>query len=298
VFEIITVKSFEVLYTGFLQFQFVIECGERLSRVCVEIPQCMIQIEEEMLVLHSAKIAYIRHLCIVMNIVITGASKGIGKAIAEKFAAGGYSLFLCARHEETLTAVAKEIAGKNPGISVHHKTCDVASKEEVRAFADFVLQTDGHADILVNNAGAFFPGHVFEEEEGLLEEMMQTNVYSAYHLSRYLLPGMMQRRQGHIFNICSIASLQAYDHGGSYSITKYALDGLSANLRHEMKNYGVKVTSVYPGAAYTDSWSGSGVAPERIMTAEDIAEMIFTSAHLSAQACVEEIVIRPQLGDL
>jgi short-subunit dehydrogenase len=233
-----------------------------------------------------------------MNIVITGASKGIGKAIAEKFAAGGYSLFLCARHEGTLATVSKEIAEKNPEVSVRYKTCDVSSREEVRSFADFVIGHGGHADILVNNAGTFFPGHVFEEEEGVLEEMMKTNVYSAYHLSRYLLPGMMERRKGHIFNICSIASLQAYSHGGSYSITKYALDGLSANLRYEMKKYGVKVTSVYPGAAYTDSWNSSGVAPERFMTAEDIAEMIYTSAHLSPQACVEEIVIRPQLGDL
>jgi short-subunit dehydrogenase len=233
-----------------------------------------------------------------MNIVITGASKGIGKAIAEKFAAGGYSLFLCARHEEELAAVSKEISEKNPKINVRYQPCDVSKKEEVRAFADFVLQHNGQANILVNNAGTFLPGHVFEEEEGILEEMMKTNVYSAYHLSRYLLPGMMQRKQGHIFNICSIASLQAYNHGGSYSITKHALDGLSANLRHEMKKYGVKVTSVYPGAAYTDSWNSSGISPDRFMTAGDIAEMIYASAHLSPQACVEEIVIRPQLGDL
>jgi short-subunit dehydrogenase len=233
-----------------------------------------------------------------MNIVITGASKGIGKAIAERFATGGYSLFLCARHEDALAAVSKEIAEKNPKITVRYQPCDVSKKEEVKAFADFVVQHEGHAGILINNAGTFFPGHVFEEEEGILEEMMKTNVYSAYHLSRYLLPGMMQRRQGHIFNICSIASLQAYNHGGSYSITKYALDGLSANLRHEMKKYGVKVTSVYPGAAYTDSWNSSGISPDRFMTANDIAEMIYTSAHLSPQACVEEIVIRPQLGDL
>ena len=109
---------------------------------------------------------------------------------------------------------------------------------------------------------------------------------------------MMKRKQGHIFNICSIAALHAYEQGGSYSITKYALDGLSVNLRHEMKGYGIKVTAVYPGAAYTDSWSSSGVSPDRIMTAGDIADMIYASARLSPQACVEEIVIRPQLGDL
>jgi short-subunit dehydrogenase len=76
------------------------------------------------------------------------------------------------------------------------------------------------------------------------------------------------------------------------------MKGLSINLRDEMREYGVKVTAVFPGAAYTASWEGSGIPPERMMTAQDIADMIYTSASLSPQACVEEIVIRPQLGDL
>lgn len=233
-----------------------------------------------------------------MNIVITGASKGIGRAIAEKFAAAGYTLFLCARNEGPLAELANHINEHHPRVKVHYTPCDVSKKSQVKKFGDWIMQTAGHADILVNNAGIFIPGHVHEEEDGVLEQLMETNLYSAYYLSRHLLPGMMQRRRGHIFNMCSIASLQAYHHGGSYSITKYALDGLSANLRHEMKKFGVKVTSVYPGAAYTDSWNSSGISPDRIMTAADIADMIYTSAHLSPQACVEEIVIRPQLGDL
>lgn len=233
-----------------------------------------------------------------MNIVITGASRGIGRAIAEKFAANGYSLFLCSRHEESLTALSNYLSEKNPGVEIHFTTCDVSIKTEVKKFADWVINTAGHADILVNNAGIYTPGHVYQEEDATLEHLMETNVYSAYYLSRYLLPDMMKRRSGHIFNICSIASLQAYHYGGSYSITKHAMAGLSANLRHEMKKYGVKVTSVFPGAVYTASWDSSGVDPERIMTAADIAAMIFAAANLSQQACVEEIVIRPQLGDL
>jgi short-subunit dehydrogenase len=128
--------------------------------------------------------------------------------------------------------------------------------------------------------------------------MMKTNVYSAYYLSRFLVPSMIRRKSGHIFNMCSIASLKAYPYGGSYSITKYALAGLSANLRDELKKHGIKVTSLFPGAVYTASWDASGVDPDRIMKAEDIAKMVFASANLSPQACVEEIVIRPQLGDL
>jgi short-subunit dehydrogenase len=109
---------------------------------------------------------------------------------------------------------------------------------------------------------------------------------------------MMKAKSGHIFNICSIASLNAYENGGAYSISKFAMYGFSKNLREEMKPYGIKVTHVLPGAAYTDSWSGSGIDPGRIMEAADIARMIYAAAHLSQQACVEEIIIRPQLGDL
>ena len=126
--------------------------------------------------------------------------------------------------------------------------------------------------------------------------MINANLYSAYHTTRGLMEAMKEKKHGHIFNICSIASLQAYPNGGSYSISKFALDGFSKNLRHEMKPHGIKVTSVFPGAAYTDSWIGTGIDPQRIMQAEDIAKMIYTAAQLSPRACVEDIIIRPQLA--
>jgi short-subunit dehydrogenase len=233
-----------------------------------------------------------------MNIVITGASKGIGKALAEKFASNGYSLFLCARHLDELSATSDAIQQMFPAVKVNFKPCDVSKKDQLKEFASWIKSETSEVDVLVNNAGSFVPGHVYEEEDGVIEFLMETNLYSAYYLTKYLLPGMMDRKSGHIFNICSIASLKAYKHGGSYSITKYALAGLSANLRDEMKKYGIKVTSVFPGAAYTGSWDQSGINPDRIMKAEDIADMIFAASNLSPQACVEEIVIRPQLGDL
>ncbi len=232
-----------------------------------------------------------------MNILITGGSKGIGRAIAEKFAANGFTIFLCARTEDELSAAAKDIEQKFSA-KVYYKTCDVSKKQQLKELSSWLLEHVDSVDVLVNNAGSFVPGHVHEEKDGTIEFLMETNLYSAYYLSRYILPSMMDRKSGHIFNICSIASLKAYQHGGSYSITKYAMAGLSANLRDELRAFGVKVTSVFPGAAYTASWDASGVSPNRIMTSNDIAEMIFTAASLSPQACVEEIVIRPQLGDL
>lgn len=232
-----------------------------------------------------------------MNIVITGASKGIGKAIAEKFAGNGYDLFLCSRNEGPLKELAGELREKY-NVKAHYKTCDVGVKTEVAEFAIWVLSKTSQINVLINNAGIFIQGHVHNEDDGVLEQLMETNLYSAYYLSRHLIPSMQSKRSGHIFNICSIASLKAYKYGGSYSITKYAMDGLSANLRDELKEDNIKVTSVFPGAAYTDSWNSSDIDPNRIMKAEDIAELIYTSAHLSPQACVEEIVVRPQLGDL
>jgi len=234
-----------------------------------------------------------------MRIIITGASKGIGKAIAEQFGSDkqGHEIILCARNEANLLAFAKELQGRFPRTKIHAQAVDMSIKQSVESFADWCLQF-GTPDIVINNAGQFLPGSIHNEADNTLEQMIQVNLYSAYYLTRKLLPAMMQQKSGHIFNICSIASLAAYANGGSYSISKFALAGFSKNLREEMKPHNIKVTTVYPGAAYTDSWSGSGIDPKRIMEAADIASMIYAAAHLSPQACVEEITLRPQLGDL
>lgn len=235
-----------------------------------------------------------------MNIVITGASKGFGKVIAEQFAGDkqGHTLLLCARNRERLELTGKELQGRFPRSTIRIKSCDISKHSDITQFAKWVLKEAGQVDVLINNAGQFLPGSVHNEEEGVLEKMMAVNLYGAYHLTRALIKNMMEHQSGHIFNICSIASLHAYNNGGAYSISKFAMLGFSKNLREEMKPHHIKVTAVMPGAAYTDSWSGSGVDAKRIMEARDIAEMIYAASQLSPQACVEEIVIRPQLGDL
>jgi short-subunit dehydrogenase len=233
-----------------------------------------------------------------MNCIITGAYKGLGKAMAERFAAGGYHLTLIARDGKRLTAVREELEMRYPGIRIQCFPVDMSKEAEVLSLGRGLVEAGVDIDVLINNAGQFLPGSVHNEPDGVLEQLMAVNLYSAYHLTRQLLPAMMTRRSGHIFNICSVASFKAYPNGGAYSITKYALAGFSANLREELKPYNIKVTTVYPGAAYTDSWAGSGVDPQRIMTAADVAEMVYTASRLSPQATVEEILLRPQLGDL
>ncbi len=230
-------------------------------------------------------------------IVITGASKGLGKAIAAQFAAAGNTLLVCARGELQLYKMMEDILLQYPQCTIKAMPCDMSIKDEVIAFANWCLQY-GIPDIIVNNAGQFLPGSIHNEAEGLLEQMIETNLYSAYYLTRALLPKMMDRKSGSIFNICSIASLQAYANGGSYSISKYALLGFTKNLREELKPFGIKVSAVMPGAAYTDSWVGSGIEESRIMEADDVAKMVFAASQLSPQAVMEDIVLRPQLGDL
>ncbi len=232
-----------------------------------------------------------------MNVIITGAARGIGKAIAAAFAAQGHTLFLCARNEETLQKTCTEIQQKYSNSKLYYKVADLAIKKEADAFANWCI-SQATPDILVNNAGSFTPGFILEEADGSLETMLQNNVMSAYYVTKIIAAAMVQQKQGYIFNISSVAGLQAYEQGGSYSISKFALNGFSQNLRHELKNKGVKVTTVFPGAVYTDSWVGFDNSSNRIMEVEDIAKMIVACTSLSQAAVPEEIVIRPQLGDL
>ncbi len=233
-----------------------------------------------------------------MNVIISGATKGIGWAIAEKFAAEGANLALCARNEEDLKTCKASLEERFPKIEVLCKTCDVSKKEEVWAFADFVLSHWKKIDGLINNAGVFLPGAIHEEEEGALEKQINTNLYSAYHLTRRLLPTMMAAKAGHIFNMCSIASKVAYPNGGSYSISKFALLGFSKVLREELKEQGIKVTAILPGATWSNSWAGVDLPESRLMQAKDIAKAVWSAYQMEPSAVVEEIIIRPQLGDL
>jgi short-subunit dehydrogenase len=232
-----------------------------------------------------------------MNVVITGASRGMGKAIAMKFAKDAHTLFLCARTKETLEKTAAEIKTTFPSSTIHTFVADLSVKEEVTAFGKFCLQ-HGSPDIVINNAGYYLPGNCIDEAEGTLDSMLQTNLYSAYYLTRVLVPEMIKRKSGHIFNICSIASLKAYKGGGGYSISKFALNGFSQNLRQELLPYGIKVTAVFPGAVMTDTWGDFDNSSNRIMEVSDIADMVYAATKLSKAAVVEEIVLRPQLGDL
>ncbi|WP_291726992.1 SDR family oxidoreductase [Bernardetia sp.] len=249
-------------------------------------------------------------------ILVTGGTKGIGKAILEKFMQNGHDAITCSRNNEELFALKEELEKKystkeNP-VVLYYRQADLSKKEDIVAFGDYakkiILLNEKEAkkedatkkpfEVMVNNTGVFIPGKILEEEEGSFETQIHTNLFSAYHLTRMLVPVLVERKDGHLFNICSTASITAYPNGGSYCISKFALHGMTKVLREELKEHNVKVTSVLPGATYTASWEGVELPQERFMPSSDIADTIYSVYSLSNQTVVEEIVMRPQLGDI
>lgn len=230
--------------------------------------------------------------------VVTGGSKGIGRAIVEKLLAQDIDVITCARNEEALQEFKSEMEAAYPEARLFVSAVDMSKKADVVDFIDFIKLTGREIEILVNNAGVFIPGEIHQEEDGMMELMIQTNLYSAYYLTRGIVPKMKKAKHGFIFNICSIASQQAYANGGSYSISKFAMYGFSKSLREELKPFDIRVTSILPGATLTASWEGVDLPEDRFMKAEDVADVVYTAYALQGKTVIEDLVMRPQLGDI
>lgn len=230
--------------------------------------------------------------------IVTGATQGMGKAIADKLLSEGFSIAICARSKDKIKIAEAEWNEKYPSASIITVAADLSDKQQAISFADTVLSNFPQVDLLVNNAGMYMPGELADEPDGMLEKMIGINLYSAYHLTRRILPVMIASKSGHIVNMCSIASLRAYPHGGAYSISKYALLGFTDNLREELRPFNIKVTAICPGAVYTPSWENSGVEESRIMETRDIVSTLWSAYNLSPQANMDMVIMRPVKGDL
>src|SRR6202012_3333601 len=139
---------------------------------------------------------------------------------------------------------------------------------------------------------------ILDDADGTLEKHVGTNLMPAYELYRYFGKTMMTAKTGHIFNICSVASLTPLAEAGTYSVTKYALLGLTKVMRTEMQPHGVKVTAIIPGSTLTDSWKGMDVDKDKMVLPEDVASAIINIYRMSAGANVDEIVIKPTFGQI
>lgn len=231
-------------------------------------------------------------------VLITGASQGIGAALARVFAreVPGVRLALVARTGKKLRSVAAEC--EKLGATAEVFPCDVADEAAVAALAAAVTQRFGAVDVLINNAGKFAGAPFTEMTVADFDGLIAANLRSVFLVARAFVPGMVKRGRGDVFNMSSIAGRGAYPGGAGYSAAKFGVSGLSKVMRAELRDKGVRVCCVYPGATWSPSWAGSGVAAERIMPAEDVARAFLDVWRLSRRTVVEEIVLRPQLGDL
>lgn len=233
-------------------------------------------------------------------VLVTGASQGIGAAIARAYARErpGTRLALVARNRRNLQAVAAECARLDPRGAAAAFGCDVTDEAAVARLARAVAKRFGPVDVLVNNAGAFAPARFEDTTVAAFDRMIAVNLRSAFLVTRAFLPAMVERRRGDILFMSSIAGLGAYPNAAAYCAAKFGLTGLAKVLRAETRDRGIRVCCLHPGATWTPSWAGSGVDPERLMPAEDVARAVLDVFDGSRRTVVEEVVIRPQLGDL
>jgi len=230
------------------------------------------------------------------NVIITGATRGMGRAISVAFAREGLSLAICSRNAVELEAFKQELLALNPAIKVASMVVDISIKKEVIQFAAYAEQELGVISVVINNAGIYKPSSILDDGEDTFEQLTGTNLMPAYLLYRHFGKTLMAAREGHIFNICSSASINPVVEAGMYSVTKFGLYGLNKVMRLEMQPYGVKVTAVIPGSTLTSSWKDVKVDSNQFIMPDDIASVIINAYRLSPGANVDEITIKPVFG--
>jgi 3-oxoacyl-[acyl-carrier protein] reductase len=226
-----------------------------------------------------------------MNAIITGATKGIGRAIAVKLAEAGYNLAVCARSYSDLEALSEYLA--YTGVKVFYRAVDLSSRDQAYKFCTDLSTEFDTIDVLVNNAGLFLAGPLMDEADDSFEQQLFLNLNAPYYLAKYFGKTMCKQEYGHIFNVCSVASKEFKENGGSYAVTKSALLSLNNVLRQELSKYNVKVTAILPGSTLTPSWEGTSIPAERFVQPEDIANALHTILNLSSGVNVEEIILKP-----
>jgi len=232
------------------------------------------------------------------NALITAATKGIGRSIAIALAKEGINLAICSRHNAELATFRSELVTINPDIQIFTAAADCSIKQDLLQFAGAAEQRLGFISIIVNCVGMFEQSSILDDAEDSFEKHVNINLAPAYHLYRYFGKTMMAAGRGHIFNICSVVSLNPDAAAGSYSVTKYALLGLNKVMQQEMQPYGVKVTAIIPGSTFTESWKDAEVDKNKMVLPEDIASAIVNIYKMSPGANVDELIIKPVYGQL
>lgn len=224
--------------------------------------------------------------------LVTGAGKGIGKAIAIALANEGAHVGLIARTEKDVKDVADEIS--KLGVMAAFATADVSNRAEVEAAVEKLNTELGNVDILINNAGTATFGNFLALEPEVWENQIKVNLFGVYYTTRAVLPQMIERKTGDIVNISSTAGKTGSPVTSAYAASKFAVFGLSESLMQEVRKHNIRVTALAPSTVVTDLANSANLItgdPERVMHPEDFAELIMAQLKLNRRVFVKEASI-------
>ncbi len=223
--------------------------------------------------------------------LVTGGSRGIGRAIALRLAALGSSVAICGRDANALQGVSAELQRRTAHVFSH--TADVTQSAEVTGLIEKTEAALGPVSILVNNAGIGLFGPAHEKSEAEWDRVLNTNLKSIFLVSRAVAPSMIRRGSGDIINISSLAGRNAFAGGGLYCASKWGVQGLSACMAEDLREHGIRVSVVCPGSVATE-FSGRGPKdPSKVLTADDVAHAVAMIATQGPQSFLSEVQLRP-----
>jgi 3-oxoacyl-[acyl-carrier protein] reductase len=224
--------------------------------------------------------------------LVTGASRGIGFAIAQKLGQMGAKIAICARDSGKLEDAAARL--RNDGVEVLAAPADVANAAEIASLVTKAEKSLGSIEILVNNAGIGYFGPVQEADEKNWDSVLDTNLKSVFLLSKAVAPGMIERRTGHIINIGSLAGKNAFKNGSIYCASKWGLMGLTECMAEDLREYGIRVSVICPGSVATEFGSpASKKNPQKMLQPDDIAHAVGMLVSQASQSFISEVLIRP-----
>ncbi len=227
-----------------------------------------------------------------MKIIITGASKGIGRGIAVELARHGHSLGLLARSKDVLAELSESI--KQPGAPCYYAACDLRSPEATNTAIEELIAELGGIDALINNAGLVIRKDIFELPVDEWNAMIETNVNGLFYATRTVLPHLKQQGSGHIINISSISGRLPLPGGSGYAASKYAVTGFSESLFFEVRDHGIKVTTIFPGSVGSDSHSdGTETETSWKIRPEEVGAACQSVLATSPSNCISRVEIRP-----
>ncbi|MBX7219787.1 MAG: SDR family oxidoreductase [Blastocatellia bacterium] len=224
--------------------------------------------------------------------VITGSTKGIGRAIAEMLAKDGFAVVVSARNQKEVEQTVVEMKGS--GATVEGRACDVRSNEQVEALIAHAVSTFGGIDVLVNNAGVGRFGTVAEMSPEVWREVLETNLNGVFYACHAAIPHLRQRGGGYIFNISSLAGKNAFPQGGAYNASKFGLNGFSEVLFQEVRYDNIRVSCIMPGSVSTYFNNHTPIPEDEWkLQPEDIAQVVLDLLHHHPRSLPSAVEIRP-----